>query len=268
MKNIIIASHRRSGTHLTIDSIINNFGSYKDNPEIELLNLDSLTKHGGRKYSIKEMLAGIPENGAVIKTHSHGNIQDFFPELPNGGFKGLQELLAESKIIYVYRDVRDVLTSQYYYQANYDKSVPKRGIDTYVLEGNNFDADSYNGEMSRPEYWKYHVNSWINNKDVLAISFEEFVADYEASLRKIADFIEEPLGKIVDVRRKPEGKMLRIINKLRRHPLTKGLLGKKYTTVSFRKGAVGDWHNEFTDQTIASITNEIGEDLKRLGYPA
>jgi hypothetical protein len=58
---ILIASLRRSGTHLLIDAILNNFAAYKRHPLH--VNLDQYLRHG---YDIAEL---IECGGYVVKTH-------------------------------------------------------------------------------------------------------------------------------------------------------------------------------------------------------
>ncbi len=45
LKTVIVASHRRSGTHLAIDAITNNFGTFYNNRTQSFLNLDHLAAH-------------------------------------------------------------------------------------------------------------------------------------------------------------------------------------------------------------------------------
>jgi hypothetical protein len=115
-KNIIIFSHRRSGTHLIIDTLINNFNLSKN-----YLNLDLLNKRRQDNISINSFKERISKR-QIFKSHSHGNLKSFFD---NNLFydQRLRDILNKSKKIYVYRDGRDVLVSLYFYMQTFDSKI-------------------------------------------------------------------------------------------------------------------------------------------------
>jgi hypothetical protein len=122
---------------------------------------------------------------------------------------------------------------------------------------NNFDNDSYTGKMNRIEYWKYHVNSWIKKNSILTISFEELLGEYEKVIKKIGIYIDEDLPKnIIDVRRSKN---------LKTDSLKKQLI-RKHSSISFRKGEVGDWKNHLSKDVQDYISNNVGELLNELKF--
>jgi hypothetical protein len=247
-KNILVISHRRSGTHLTIDSIINNFSRYKNNPEINRANLDELDKLDKNSDEYKAFVTESASTSKIYKTHTHANLQRFFKK------KEIKELFDDSYLIYVLRDGKDVLVSQYYFNQIFDDTIKDLPFSQYLKLENKLDKDRLDKKYNIVEYWQYHIKSWENSplKDrILFITYEDFLDNYEQALKEISDFIEEPQNRrLTDVRRSKEGVIKKLTEKFRRHPLTKKLFKKRYTTVAFRKGGKGDWKTHFDEEAL------------------
>ena len=262
-KKVIVTSHRRSGTHLTIDSIVNNFDTFKDNPPISQVTLDHLALHVSQwNLTPKELDNRISDISCVLKTHAHGNILDFFAG-EEERIEYAERLFNESKIIYVHRDGRDVMVSQYHYQKQFDNVTREQSLSDYIRAKNNFDSSTYEGHFNRVEYWAFHVNSWISRGNYLLVSFGELQTEYYATLQKISEFIDEPLNKqSIDIRissRKQYG----IIDKLKQRLFNKGI---KRSSVSFRKGKSGDWKEYFSNEDIEFFDTNSGKLNQKLGY--
>lgn len=248
-KHVIVASHRRSGTHLTIDTIINNFPMFSNNPEIGKVTLDSLVAEGKQHRAIDEIRALTSQGPCVLKTHAHGDIGNFFLKSDSGDF--IDDLFSNSKIIYVHRDGRDVLTSLYYYMQNFDEEIKKVPFNEFIRMTNKFDEDSYNGELNRVEYWQFHVRSWLDRKNVLFLSFNDFFGNLHNTLTKISRFIELPFNpQVKDVK------------------LAKGKHqdGVKHSSVCFRKGKSGDWKEHFGKDDSAYFDLIAGKTNRLLKY--
>lgn len=256
-KTIIIASHRRSGTHLTIDAIYNNFASLYQNATNDFVTLDHLSSHVQRKsLTLQQVRDRVSRDPCLLKTHTHGNWRNFFigsEELT----AFVSELFEKSKIIYVHRDGRDVLTSLYHYQQVFDESIRRLSFSDYIRMPNSFDHGTYEGEMNRVQYWAFHIESWLNKKGCLMISFDDLHSSYVATLRRIAEFIEEPLNNdMLDVRLQASST-----------PAPSELTRKtSYTTVNFRKGTSGDWKKHFSGVDVDFFDAIAGETNRRLGY--
>ncbi len=263
-KRVIVASHRRSGTHLTIDSIVNNFKAFQNNPAINKVTVDHLAPHVTKWNLTPEILdRRIRDTSCVLKTHAHGNIVEFFGTADNAKRKYIETLFGDAKIIYVHRDGRDVMTSQWYYQRQFDDSVKKKSFGEYLRTENEFDRDTYKTSFSRPGYWAFHVNSWINRKNVLAISFDEFTVDYSLTLQKIAKFIEEPLNEDV-INTLMFSKQNNGIFKKLKQKLFKNKLQR--SSVLFRKGNSGDWKDCFSEEDKLFFDNSSEKLNEKLGY--
>lgn len=238
-KNVIIVSARRSGTHLLTDLIVNNFGYESIN-----YNYIDYTKFEWPELNGLETLMN--EGNKVTWTHSH-DFKDYlkYKHSEEDNDK-LNKYFQESKVILIYRDVRDIITSCYHrprYKSKY------KTFDNFYK---NFDFDGY--ELVDQKYdnmfellLQYYKN-WFSvymakellDIDMEVISFEEIIEDYDSSLNKIGKFLEQtPNG--VDVRLPNEN--------------TKNII---YTTNDFRSGKINDW--------VSTMENEFGIELDKKYY--
>jgi len=262
-KKIIVASHRRSGTHLTIDAIANNFRAFGKTPDISSVTLDHLSAINQWDLTPVEFRRRIESVPSILKTHSHGKVLDFF--IGDAYLKGfIKQIFNEAKIIYVHRDGRDVMVSLYYYERNFNQDAKEQLFGEYLRALNSFDVQTYKNEMDRVEYWGFHITSWIKNKNILVVSYDDLQKEYVASLQKIADFIDEPLEEDVrDVRRRANDNYF--VSKLKRR-LFKQAGNIRYSSVGFRKGVSGDWKDHFSEDDLSFFEHKGGELNRRLGY--
>lgn len=262
-KKVIVVSHRRSGTHLAIDSILNNFRSFRNAPSISSVTLDHLSSISQRDLTPKELGRRIDSVPSVLKTHAHGNLLDFF--VGDEELKGfVQKSFREAKLIYVHRDGRDVLVSQYFYERNFNKVAKEQTFSEYLRSPNSFDVQTYRPEMNRVGYWVFHIDSWIKKRNVLVISYDDLQYDYAAALRKIAGFIDEPLeNEIRDIRR--DVSSTNTISKLKRL-IIRQIGSVRYSSVGFRRGMSGDWKNHFSEEDLEYFIIRGGDLNLRLGY--
>lgn len=115
-QHVVVASHQRSGTHLTIDAILNNFDRFDGYHD-----LDRLTARHPKHVDRETFAERIRTAPAVLKTHTHGAHEAYFGDDTNARF--VRALMEEHPVIYVYRDGRDVLTSLYYYARENDEAM-------------------------------------------------------------------------------------------------------------------------------------------------
>lgn len=257
-QQVIVISHRRSGTHLTIDTIVNNFQLYGENPPISTLTLDHLSEHVAQKKTSLDVLSEtLAQKPCVLKSHAHSELSHFFIG-DSALHEFIEDLFASSKVIYVYRDGRDVLVSLYYYNQLFDKSIRNMSFHQFIRMPNTFDNQTYPGDMNRASYWQYHVASWLSRPNLLYLSFQDILQQYETTIHRIADFIHQPVAAIKDVRRTkskketPLGKLIsRFGGRSRQSP--------KYSSVGFRKGKSGDWRDHFSEDDLAFFEQQAGE---------
>jgi hypothetical protein len=211
---ILVASHRRSGTHLTIDSIINNSAK-----EFRLANFDKIRSEQPINL----------DNNVVYKTHCNG--KKFLDSYCNLNF---------DKIIYVYRDGRDVMKSLLKYEGE--------SVDFYefINKPNKYEIDEYEKELTKMECWGYHINSWMN-RDVFYLKFGDIVDNYEGVIEELFDYLEVTRVNITqDIRQSSRLK----------YYIDKYLLRKDITTVKFRGGKKGGYEQYF-DKRSLKLFNEI-----------
>lgn len=251
MKNIIVISHRRSGTHLTIDSIRNNFKDYKKH-DFFTLNEDLKNDNYYKKF-----VKLSNTNSIVIKTHF---LPDFnIYNLEEHKIEKLKEIFNNSHLIYVCRNGLDVMVSLYEYMKKFDKNVAESDFNDFLFTNNNFDNTTE--KFNRFEFWKYHITNWRNSnyKNVYWIKYEDFIKNYDKSIYRLANNLGVKKNpKIVDIR------LQNISHKTIFNKLINRFKGIKKTSVSARKGQIGDYKNYFSEDNLNKFANENLEFLKNL----
>lgn len=209
---ILVASHRRSGTHLTIDTIANN-ASF----DFEISNFDKVRNGIGlEEYGEKDM---------VLKSHMNGY---FFDKYEN-------EFLSKNiRILYAYRDGRDVMQSLYNYENN------EGDFSTFIDEENKYDIEDYEGPLNRLDYWAFHIKSWLSKDYVIPVKFEDLRSSYEETISSVFQKMEINLKnkKVKDIRQ--TNRLLYFFKKY--------LAREKLTTVKFNSGKVGSYTKYFDEK--------------------
>ncbi len=170
------------------------------------------------------------------------------------------------RTIIVLRDPRDVLNSFYFFENYYvdnNRTLSK-------IRGDINDSDTKNIEKYLPfkiekpqestpqfsysKFWDFYKN----DKSILFVKYEDMVADTYKELKRVLKFIgysnigEEKIKQIIDNNN---------IKKLRSKERTTDVKSR-----FFRKGIVGDWKNNFSEQSINYFKLEYGKLLEDMGY--
>lgn len=156
-RHIVVATMARSGTHLMIDFLLNNFPAYRHSPLY--VDLDQYLK----KNRPLPALSG--SGGQILKTH--------FPEFGDANTEVLKPIFQEAFLIVVTRDSDDVRRSM--------KRIPEwKGM------MKNFDENS--------ERFRRFWSQWAG---VLRVDFQELVDPSNASLlaEKISDHVGVPFAR-------------------------------------------------------------------------
>lgn len=260
---VIVASHQRSGTHLTIDSLRNNFEQLAD----DYIDLDRMLPAHRKTLGSDEFRALLTSERKtpIIKSHSTSELREF--SFDESSYKLAEEIKNDSKIVYVYRDGRDVLVSLYYFEKNMTPKPPERTFSEFLRAPNVFynSAGRYGGcgwppEITPSETWARHVGEWLDIRGCLGVSYEELSADPDAALRKVAAFLGLPVPPTVQrVEFHQPSLLARVMRRI---------TGKQFTSsaVQPRKGVVGDWVNHFSKEDEALFWKEAGHTMERLGY--
>lgn len=167
---VVVATHPRSGTHLTIDLLRRNFSALHSKKRL-LEPLDSLY------VPIDIALQGSTHDQAriekliqrhrypIIKSHwmsaDYSNLQD----------PGLATWLAtNATVIYVIRQPKLVIASHFLFQSMFKESI----------------SANQNWLDNAIAYWCDHVTSWTSRPDVLVINFSDVIRQPLATVDKIA----------------------------------------------------------------------------------
>lgn len=263
-EHVLIVSHPRSGTHLAIDSVINNFEKWAAQP---YLNLDRLRAGHERPLSVEDVKLRLERGPHVIKSHMHANVADFFRNV-HATVELVKELLEKAKLIYVHRDGRDVMVSLYYYLSGIHQELAGIEFSEFLRMTDDQYADTIPRPMQRPEFWSFHVQSWMKQAGMFHLSFEDLRYRYDSSLDLLAEFLGQPKPKdqksvIREVIGTTPGNVW--LNRLQK-VLMKLRFGITSTSVDFREGVKGSHLSHFGQEDLAFFLDLAGPTMKQIGY--
>jgi hypothetical protein len=239
MKNIFIISARRSGTHLLTDLIVNNFNYKRIDNKIDY---DFLTNENVEQF-IEEMLLG----SKLAWSHCHDFDSLFIKNINHEKVKILKKLFLNSKIIFIYRDIKDTVTSHYYRPINQKRY---KSFNDYFNNHNMYDytaitnySENHNNifeilKAQHKNWFSVFLSKEILTIDMEIISYEEIILNYESSVDKLSYFLNIKINDIKDVRLKSK------LNK------NNNIL---YTYNDFRSGNIGDWVNVLDSKKAEEI---------------
>lgn len=174
-KNIIVLSHRRSGTHLTIDSIANNFKEYGKS---DFVSIEDTKYFFPIPISTAKFDAKITNKIRIIKSHYLPNFSFYYKNENDTNY--VEKLFENSHIIYIYRNGLDVMVSLYEYIRAYDNEIGKMDFNEFLRTKNNFNPEISN--LDRIDSWKHHIKAWQESKfadKILFVKFEDLIDDFE-----------------------------------------------------------------------------------------
>ncbi len=295
-KNILVATHPRSGTHFCINSLCLNLNGVKfapirnQYPSIERLILD----HDEAYTDAWE--AYLNDDSAavkVFKTHMTPSDISFAlnnPHVLNPRDKQLfQEVCENSQIIYLYRDGRDTLVSWYHYLkysgGGCPIDLPPRIAHCDFSEFMKMPNRSFSpvrgiteADKNRASYWSAHVDEWINRKDVITLSYEDLHQNFDSAITKLAtslkmkDHLSSRLEKPPFIRVAGNNIFGKGIAQARRmlarayHQHIRGVKHYPPSPAYSRKGIVGNWQDFFNPDDITFFGEFAGNTMLSLGY--
>lgn len=183
---IVVASHQRSGTHLSIDLMRRQFDvcrSWKYPGErLEKLapSLDRVLRLRTRR-AMRGFLQGLKRTPRpIIKTHCK------IPELigerePDGGWSTprLIDWLRENAVFcYAARDGREVMASYHLYTQQLDSSA--------AVPFSQFLRATTHGGLSRCEHWRDHVDGGLDHPSVLTLRFHKTIHETRRTIEEMA----------------------------------------------------------------------------------
>lgn len=254
---VVVASHRRSGTHLMLDLLRRHFDACRPpfrvgvNPHRYLyFVLDRLRPthrhHVGVEACLKVMrTTSMP----TLKTHSTAD----FPELAPADRAFCADAMLNGVVLYCVRDVRAVLASLHAFDGVNDPNA-RVSLSDYIRQ----EVDG----KPRPQVWTDHILAWIDHDPAPNIVyFEDVVANPRAMVEQLAELLgQKPRG--IDPVLPPK---LRFRQKLWLARLT-GVPDS--TNVMGRKLGIKplNWRTAYSADDIELLEEHCGDLMRRLGY--
>ena len=253
---VVVASHRRSGTHLMLDSLRSNVRDVHG----RFMTLERIEPSHEKHLPIAEFDRRLRSQRGVVLVKTHALPSAGAWQAP-GADEYASELLATAPTIYVHRDGRDVLVSLYRFVQSYSAQVAEQSFAGF-LRANHTGLDA--AGISRPAYWQRHVLAWLDRGPTVTASYEALQGEFEASLRSIADRLDLRLRPVLSqVRLEPRGRRVPVLHRIQR---ALGLRPVGSTAIRPRAGRVGGWREMFDDADLAWFETEASEAMRRLGY--
>ncbi|MCS3642382.1 sulfotransferase domain-containing protein [Salinibacter ruber] len=254
---IVVATHPRSGTHLTIDLLRKQFEECKGwlwfwEPLSHLyLNLDRLdenTKPGLTLEKAQNILQRADR--PIVKTHSTPSLDRF----TDRHLEFAEALIRKAEIIYVIRDVRDVLCSAHIWRQEYDPSA-RCSFSRFIRQKEK--------NESRVKRWASHVESWTSNSKVNVIRFEDILS----SPGKVVEKFSEILGENA-LRKKPylpekakhRNKLNDYLKRIIEYPESTAILGR------YKNKEPKKWKKVSTKNDKKLLKKRASKTLKKFGY--
>ena len=179
MRDALVVSCERSGTHLMINTLADSFGYNSKWRDLDNMKRN-LALPAEMQAALEELVAGSRGN-LVIK--SHHAIEFFIP---------IWEYIESAfDVFYVYRDGRDVLTSQW----NHYRVLDTSGLGPVTFRVSDFITASPAGTLctrydgspppcNMTERWSNHVVGWMQK--VMGVTHLSYDQAHSVTLEKIA----------------------------------------------------------------------------------
>jgi hypothetical protein len=168
------------------------------------------------------------------------------------------------KVIYIVRDPRDVVVSNYYFQLKKRFIPDGYSMDEYLSLFVSIGVDTFAS-------WAENVTSWLSTRgsssDFLLLKYEEITKDPERELCKIASFLRIDTSHASLVRAVELSSAERM-RKLEREEadLWAGTKDTRRDIPFVREARVGAWKSVLSKSQAAKIENSWGSLMAALGY--
>jgi len=181
---VLVASHERSGTHLTIDLLRRHFPACSvrmrplEQAHNAYLSLDRFFENAHRPMSrgaAEAQLARAP--GLPLKTHAEPD----FHEVGAEHHAFVTDLAERAHKLYVIRNPLKVLCSHFAWMHSW------RGEATGDFQDFLREPDPHHG--TRIERWAEHARAWARTPGVMVVRYEDLIGDTVGELLNIRDHI-------------------------------------------------------------------------------
>jgi hypothetical protein len=166
------------------------------------------------------------------------------------------------RVVYIVRDPRDVVVSQYHYHRKIRKIEDDSPIEKFV-------ARFLAGETCPHGSWGQNIGTWLYTSEgdprFLLLRYEDLVADTARELAKVVAFLHLAAGpeQIAQAVERSSADRMRKLEKTQTHGLTKG----SRKDLSFvRAAGSGGWRSDLPAPMVAKIEAAWGPLMRHLGY--
>lgn len=240
-KKLAVFSHERSGTHFLMNTVANHFG-YISKPWWNF-DFDSLTINFHSSLAIERYFRQSHDRPIINILKSH-HPATFFSET-------LEYMADQFHILYIYRDPRDVLISNWKLikSFSWDEGPKPETAAEFIGAEPSGAMLRYQKKQERNmlQRWKTNVESWLEaaksnpSLPICILKYEDLNDNFEQSLSQIERFIKIPSG-----------------------PLQKPKVNEN--VIGSGKGKSGGYREHLNKDDLAYVYDEIGDFMDVLGY--
>jgi len=168
------------------------------------------------------------------------------------------------RVVYIVRDPRDVVVSQYFYHRKIRRIEDESPIEKFVTR---FLA----GETCPHGSWGQNIATWLYTSEgsprFLLLRYEDLVADTARELAKVVDFLQLPAG-LGEIARAVERSSADAMRKLEKAQPDKNTLmkGSRKDITFVRAAGSGGWRHDLPAAQAARIEAAWGPLMQHLGY--
>ena len=215
------------------------------------------------RFTLFEMLTGEEAtfdavNAAFRSLRTHAKARAVLPE--GGRLLSTHEMYRReyNKAIYLVRDGRDVMLSEYAYL---------KALGRFKGEMDEFVTDFLQGKANGFGPWQRHVASFLDSpiassSNMLLVRFEELRSKPEQEFRRIAEFLSVKLEPARLTTAISNNSLERMRAKEDRSPQRASVNGR-----FVRSGSVDKWRTELSPKQLQLVDKLAGSTLQRLSYP-
>ena len=168
--------------------------------------------------------------------------------------------------IYLIRDPRDVLVSLSHHMGlDYEKTF-KHMSSSYNYEYPSSGSKRY--KKSLMGSWSDHYKSWKNFKSckILIIKYEDMILDELNTFKKIINYLNKIDNTNFDDEKLKKALKQTQFKELQKIEKNEGFSEKGQGEFFFRKGKIGVWKDEVSNDIIKQIEKLFGKEMSELGY--
>jgi hypothetical protein len=166
------------------------------------------------------------------------------------------------KVIYIVRDPRDVVLSQYHYHRKIRRIEVDSPLEKFVTR-------FLNGETCPHGSWGQNIATWLYTSEgsskFLLLRYEDLIADAARELEKVVVFLNLSAGpdKIAQAVERSSADKMRQMEQAQ----VNGLFKDSRNDMTFvRKAGSGGWRKELPADQVARIESAWGPLMHHLGY--